>query len=103
MIRDLNDDKIKEIAHGIYTGEIFTNIHVHKSDTHLLSTIFTPLIFMDEKNLEGVGLIYEYMCKASARSINGYPIFFSLNIVNKTDTAKIQDKYIKIKKAVDDV
>lgn len=35
-----------------------------------------------------IGLIYEYLDKAGPRSINGYPIFFSMRIMHRDDWAR---------------
>ena len=40
------------------------------------------------KRLEKLGVIYEYYSKAGPRGINGYPIFYSFCILNKSDWAR---------------
>lgn len=49
--------------------------------------------------MEDIGMIYEYNEKALPRSINGYPIFMSCNIVSKADTKKFLEVYKKYEDA----
>lgn len=50
-----------------------------------------------EKQLTSIGLVYEYLDKAGPMAINGLPIFYSLRLLNKTDTDKMFDYYFKYK------
>lgn len=46
-----------------------------------------------EQFMQDIGMIYEYYGKEAPRSINGYPIFFSCNIVSKDDTKRFFEKF----------
>lgn len=93
----MNNSELKKLAWDIHAGKIFTDRHIRKDDYRLVASIFMPTIFMSEKQRNEVinsGMIYEYYDKAGPRSINGYPCFMSLRILNKDDTKKIIE-YVK--------
>jgi hypothetical protein len=97
----LSDEKIKEIAKGMYRNEIFTSMQIPEYDQHLLQSIFMPLIFLDTLSIKQMELdeicgFYANMSDAAPGSINGYPCFFSLNILNREDITKILEEYKKI-------
>jgi hypothetical protein len=43
----------------------------------------------DDSHIQEIGMIFEYYDKAGPRSINGFPCFFSFQILNRTDTQKV--------------
>ena len=88
------DKELKQLALDIHTGQVFTDRAVPKHDVHLIRNIFMPLAFLDKSQVEhlqaiGVNLIYEYLDKAGPRSVNGYPSFFSFQILDSTDFEKL--------------
>lgn len=105
MIKKLTDDEINALVEDIYRDRVFTSNHLRPEDLEMLPSIFMPLAFADEKLKEELlidapGMIYEHLSQAGHRSINNYPIFFSLHIVNQEDTKKILEKVEQIKKSV---
>lgn len=101
-----NDREIKELALNIYRGDIFTSLQVRESDTYLLSSIFMPLMFMDQEQIDKMKehkayMLYASMSDAGPRSINGYPIFMSMNYIDEEDCKKVFEKYEAMKKAID--
>jgi hypothetical protein len=99
------DEELKQIAEDMYKDLIFTSNHVRKEDSSLLSTIFMPLAFMDEKTRKEWKkntpyIFFEYMSKAGPRAINGYPIFWSAQYLYEDDYKKVLDYYNKIESAV---
>jgi hypothetical protein len=55
-----------------------------------------PLVFMEKDYIEAmkendIHIIYEYYSEAGPRSINGYPIFMSFRVLDRTDAAKVWD------------
>lgn len=88
-------EELKQIAIDINAGRIFTNLHAPED---MWNSIFMPLVFMGvDQILEMIadmpGLMYEYLSEAGPRSINGYPCFFSVNMLDIEDT-KIVIEYI---------
>ena len=99
-------EELRQIAQEIHAGRIFTERHL--SSAEMLGCVFLPLSFMDDaaiKRMEEakVGMIFEYLDKAGPRSVNSYPIFFSMQTATEEEAAKIWDYYRAIKEAVDSV
>lgn len=95
------DKEIKEIAKGIYRGEIFSSMQIREEDAHMVLNIFMPLAFMppiDRKQLmiNEIAHFYGEMKDAAPKSINGYPVLFSLNCLSKDDSTKVIEEYKKI-------
>lgn len=102
----MSDEEIRQLAKDMYKGSIFTDRHIQNPQD--AQTVFMPLIFMDEKQIEELkkdppGMIYEYMSNAAKMSINGMPIFWSFKMVNQEDTKKVFEKYNEIIKAVEKI
>ena len=103
-----SDEQIKDLALQLYKNEIFTSLQVPDNSTHLLPSIFMPLIFMDDLTkkvllLNEAHCFYAEMKDAGPRSINGYPMFFSMLYLNRTDADRLIKKYNAIKEAMDNV
>ena len=114
-----SDKELKEIAKDMYHNVIFSNMHIRPNDSHLTMSIFMTFAMIGpgmhsdgeresaidgvleeefyNKWLENIGMIYEYMEKASPRGINGYPMFMSVNYLDKEDTKKVLEYYDKYK------
>jgi hypothetical protein len=87
---NLSDDKLREFVLALADGRIFTSAQLPKGQDHLLPMIFMPVAmgsFADvaKRDLENIGVIYEYTNQAGPRAINGYPMFHSLRVLNKSD------------------
>ena len=98
--------KIKEIALALYKGEIFTSMQVRENDQNLLGSIFMPLLFSEQELIDWmkdnkITVFYEYLSEAGPRSINGYPIFFSMKMMDDKDWQAVYTQYEAIKKAID--
>ena len=92
------EDELKEIAIGIHAGTIFTDRHI--KDTNMLTSVFMPIIFgafKEAKDIENVGLIYEHLSEAGPRSVNGYPSFMSMNILDHAEAKRVFEMYDKLK------
>lgn len=90
MTPSLTHEEKREIAVGIYRGEIFTSAHVPKHDQHFIPDIFLCLHLLDEASLaelkqRDIGVLWEYRAKASPTGFNGYPVFLSLNSMTVGD------------------
>lgn len=95
------DEEIRDIAKGMYRNEIFTSMQIAANDENMLQSIFMPLVFLDTLQIKQFEIdeicgFYAYMDKAAPRSINGYPCFFSFDILNREDINKIIAEYKKI-------
>ncbi len=84
--------EIRELALGLRSGTIFGSWQLREPD--LLVNVFMPLLFMTDvqrKSLIRDEVIHFYgaIADAAPRSINGYPIFFSMQLLNKEDAERM--------------
>jgi hypothetical protein len=94
------EDEIKQIAKDLFHGKIFCDRHL--KDGKDIEKVFAVIALggadcIPEEDRDDVGLIYEYLDKSSPVGINGKPMFFSFNYINKNDTLKVFDYYEKLK------
>lgn len=91
-LESLPEETLKEFVRGFCDGRIFTSAQV-SGDSQVLGMVFMPLLFGALNDLEysSIGVVYEYLDKAGPRSINGYPIFFSMRMMNVSDWAKCRE------------
>jgi hypothetical protein len=95
------DAELNEIAKQLYRNEIFVSWQIHDSDINLMKIIFMPLFFMDEHQIiwmqdNDITTFFASYHNQAPRSINGYPTFFSLQMLNKEDTDKVYTRYQEI-------
>ena len=129
--KETSDEDLKAIAKDLYEGKIFSDRHIDKHTStysvfmsfalwdiyektekedpkleadRLVSLELYPIEKRDEF-INDIGLIYEYLSKATPTSINGYPTFISHNLLSKKDTIKMfeyYEKYEKLKKEIEE-
>jgi len=79
------DKELRKIAKDIYNNLIFFTT---KQST--IKECFPILLFVDKFQIpHDIGSAYEYYDKASPRSINGKPMFFSINFLTSMETKKV--------------
>ena len=71
-------------------------MHLRDNDQSLVPSIFMPIALMKNKDLNKIiktigkrGFLYEYYDQAAPRSLNGYPMFFSCQIVGDKDSKRV--------------
>lgn len=93
-----SEEELKQIAKDIVEGNIFTDRDLRKQDMEgsLVGLVFMPVLLMPNPAawLADAALLFEYWDKAGPRSINGYPIFFSVRKITKNDIAALEH-YVK--------
>lgn len=92
------------MARSLFRNEIFTDLHIPEPQPQAVLTVFMPLALgglhaFPIEELEKIGLIYEFMDKASPRSVNGLPTFMSFSLLNKEDTRYVLDKAAELQTA----
>lgn len=102
------DEELKDIALKINSNEIFTDRHIPEEQSEMLPIVFMPLGLMSGEELtkafgDDPGLAYEYMNKAGPRSINGFPSFFSMQVLDMEETIKVDGYIKKIRKAIEEL
>jgi len=98
------DDQLKQLAKDIHTGLVFTNNHIPPDDPMALGIVFMPLVMMNDQQQKEFeekqpGMVYEYLDKAGPRSMNGLPMFTSLQFITVDEYAKLRVFYDEIKAA----
>lgn len=101
--RSRTDDELRKIAKQLYRNEIFSTWHIRESDLELTPSVFMPLVFMDqnyrdwmvENNITFLYAIYSESPPAPT-AINGYPVFYSMNMLNAADEDKVRAMYDEI-------
>jgi hypothetical protein len=100
----LTDPEVRELALGIMAGTVFTDRQL--LDPQDITMVFPVLSMMTPEQYQEsvidvvlpggiedaapVGLIYEHLDKAGPRSVNGYPMFFSLRVMSPSDLERVQ-------------
>jgi len=104
----MTPEEIKQLATDTFKEKVFFSTMIRDIDNYLLSSIFMPIIYMDNlqiKQLEKdrVSAFYEYMDKALPRAINGYPMFPSMRTITVDDLAEVQLMVKKLTDAINEV
>lgn len=86
-----SEEELREFVIDFLAGRIFTSAHMPPGER--LELVFMPLIFgalaeWPREDWEDIGILYEYMDKASPRAINGMPSFFSFRMMHVDDWAR---------------
>jgi hypothetical protein len=87
----MEDEALKELVLGVCDSRVFGDWNLRPSDAKsAMPIVFMPLglgAFAEAPRsaLERVGAIWEWLDKAGRRSINGYPSFMSMHVINKDD------------------
>lgn len=107
------EEELKQIASDLHDGKIFCDRQLG-NEGRLLPSVFMPLALgalagYSKKEISKLGMIYEYLEKAGPRSINGFPIFFSCQLLGRDETTKVfkyfdeykqlKDKFLKKEEA----
>ena len=90
--------ELKKIAHDIYIGKIFCNRQVEPSMSGTVFMVWALLDPLEKKKMidSGMSMVYSDMQDAGPRSVNGYPIFWSMSVLNKQDDRKVYMYYKQI-------
>lgn len=98
----VSEEKIKDIALGIFQGRIFHSGMIRPEDNELLGSIFMPLLFMNDEVRKwfldyNIVFFYEEYRDASPTCVNGYPTFVSLHYLNDEDSKRVMEKLDKLR------
>jgi hypothetical protein len=83
------------LALAIFKGEVFTSFHLDLKRREDLFSVFTVFLLMEKTEFkkmgDDVGMVYEYLSKASPMVVNGMPTFLSAQVLNTHDTTIVWD------------
>ncbi len=97
------EEDLKQIAKCLWAKQIFCDRDIRKEERdNMIGSIFMPIMLggLNKEVVKELGLIFEYYDKSAPRSINGYPIFFSCQLLNIEDAKKMFDYAVKIENAM---
>ncbi len=105
MIESKTREELIKIAKDLKEGKIFCDGHIPEGDERMITSIFMILALADTTELMASqpGMIYEYLSEAGPRAVNGYPIFMSMNVLNREDTAEVYGIYNKLIEAEEEL
>ena len=91
--------RLNQIAMDLVNGKIFTTLDIQQPD--LSHMVFMPLVFLNRRQIRqlkrqiktgSAALGYEYFDKAMPRTVNGMPIFATIQHLNKEETYYVLEK-----------
>jgi hypothetical protein len=99
--------EINDLAKQGYRGELFFSWQLREHDIALLPSVFMVINFLDdvtrkEMIRDKIAHFYGHMKDAAGRSINGYPMFFSMGMLNQEDAQKVHKRILAIMEMLGD-
>jgi len=84
----MSDDDLRSFINGVADGRIFTSVQIQ--EPNMIGHVFMPLLFgalgrYNVESIKTIGVFYENYDQALPRSINGYPMFTSMRMMNVTN------------------
>lgn len=89
-----DEEEIQKMALAFAAGTVFTSLHFtdEREFGEMLPSVFLPIglagiksFFTEEEFVEFKPIFYQYLEEAGPRSVNGFPIFFSVKIMKWDD------------------
>lgn len=99
----ISDNDLKQLAIDIAEGIVFTSDNV--KDNNYLDMVFMPLLFLNNAQRKELAekkpaFFYEYIDKASPRSVNGMPCFTSFRYLPSSDLKRLNEFYARYTKSI---
>lgn len=97
-IPSISDEDLKQFVIDAVEGKLFVLQQLGEDNGHLAVMVFMPLIgvaLTDEARAD-LGTIWERFDKAEPRAINGFPSFFSMNLMNKADWSRARHAIVNL-------
>lgn len=104
-LKDRTEEELKQIARDLFHGKILTTRHQALIDNPGdISHVFMPLLFLapelrERFQKQSPAMIFEYLEKAGPRTLNGMPMFMSMQWLDKEEDEKVMEYYRKLKEA----
>ena len=97
-----SNEKLKQIAVDLFDGKIFCDRHIPEGEQYMLASIFMPIALsglpdISDEKIRDMAFLFEYNSQAMPRSINGYPIFGSVQYLNKKEAEQMFKFYEEYK------
>jgi len=87
-------EELERLAWDIVGGQVFGTWMIPPSEIHFHFMIFAFMDTENRKELDHNNIVhaYEYMDKASPRGVNGKPVFFSAQMLDKQDADDLRKR-----------
>jgi hypothetical protein len=87
-----SDEELETLAWDIVGGKVFGSWDVPEGESPQMC--FLPMMLMSRKQIDemkrhDIAQWYEYLSQAGPRGVNGMPMFMSVKLLNRQDTAKL--------------
>lgn len=89
------NNELEALAQDWTSGRIFTSLDLHAAGADdMVHSVFMPMSFVDAQYIDWmksqkISVIYESMDMAGPRSVNGFPSFMSMKMLNIDDANKV--------------
>lgn len=94
MIPSRTLEDLMILADDIAAGKVFARWQL-EDELQSFSASFAIFAYMDRRHVAEVrrdaGLVYEYLTHAARLAVHNQPIFFSAQLLNKTDAQKLRE------------
>jgi len=98
------DEDLKQIARDLYSGMIYSNLHIENLEDTRHVFLLLGMMSKDESDefkKMRPSFVFEYLDKAGPISRNGMPTFFSFQFLDIDDTKRMFAYRDKVKEAMD--
>lgn len=99
-IENLSEEEFEQLFRDTLDKKVFLSDYIYakvkkKAAQELLKAVFIPLAagalaFYENKN--DIGMVFEYLENASDKTINGFPMFLSVNALTTADANKLRER-----------
>ena len=94
-VPNMPDEDLAKFVLDYCDNKIFTSAHIREYERNMLGTVFVPLLLMDlsawfDRDIQRIGLVWEYYSETFPRSINGLPMFHSCHLMSVHDWDRVR-------------
>jgi hypothetical protein len=88
-------EELAQLVMDLCDNKVYTSAHLEMAGQgDMLTRVFMVLGLgglsgLPKREVEQIGLLYEYIDKATPMAVNGLPTFFSMKVLNKEDWKKV--------------
>lgn len=106
MVRHKKPEEIRRLAADTVRGRVFTSAMIDDSEDHtVLQQIFLPLLVLNDKQTADMQkynpvLFYEYLDEASGNEVRGYPVFYSVKMLDSREFLEYSGEVLRCEKAI---
>lgn len=106
MVRHKNSEELRKLAADTVLDKIFSSTMIDDTeDPRILNKIFLPLLVLNEQQVKDVQaydpvMFYEYLDKATEHKVKGYPVFYSVRMLDVLEFDEYSNAVWQCEKAI---